>query len=223
MENEKEQLATPLPEGRRANLTSDRRRGDTAPAETKMQDASPPAATRIGNFAGVRKAERREGGALRPLAAQAGGAREFPQARSAGKGRFSPARHGGLDPGPAAGSGWVRASLETARSGHPGVLLPGNGIDPPAVVRRSGTGGSGGDRDIPASCLIPHYHQAVETVEDADRRDQEIVEELQRGYKLKHRLLRPAIVKVAVKPKAQVRLGRNGERRECVRLRDVRG
>ena len=48
----------------------------------------------------------------------------------------------------------------------------------------------------------PHYHQAVETVEDAGRRDQEIVEELQRGYKLKHRLLRPAIVKVAVKPRA---------------------
>jgi molecular chaperone GrpE len=48
----------------------------------------------------------------------------------------------------------------------------------------------------------PHYHQAAETVEDAGRRDHEIVEELQRGYKLKHRLLRPAIVKVAVKPKA---------------------
>ena len=47
----------------------------------------------------------------------------------------------------------------------------------------------------------PHYHQAVETVEDAARRDQEIVEELQGGYKLKHRLLRPAIVKVAVKPR----------------------
>jgi molecular chaperone GrpE len=47
----------------------------------------------------------------------------------------------------------------------------------------------------------PHYHQAVETVEDATHRDQEILEELQRGYKLKHRLLRPAIVKVAVEPK----------------------
>jgi molecular chaperone GrpE len=48
----------------------------------------------------------------------------------------------------------------------------------------------------------PHYHEAAETVEDAARRDQEIVEELQRGYKLKHRLLRPAIVRVAIKPKA---------------------
>jgi len=46
----------------------------------------------------------------------------------------------------------------------------------------------------------PHLHQAVETVEAPGRRDHEIVEELQRGYRLKHRLLRPAIVKVAVSP-----------------------
>lgn len=44
----------------------------------------------------------------------------------------------------------------------------------------------------------PHLHQAVETVVSPDHRDQEIVEELQRGYRLKQRLLRPAIVKVAV-------------------------
>jgi molecular chaperone GrpE len=44
----------------------------------------------------------------------------------------------------------------------------------------------------------PHLHQAVETVEAGGHRDQEIVEELQRGYKLKKRLLRPAVVKVAV-------------------------
>ncbi|MGA2631107.1 MAG: nucleotide exchange factor GrpE [Terriglobia bacterium] len=44
----------------------------------------------------------------------------------------------------------------------------------------------------------PHLHQAVETVEAPDHRDQEIVEELQRGYKLKQRLLRPAVVKIAV-------------------------
>jgi len=43
----------------------------------------------------------------------------------------------------------------------------------------------------------PHWHQAVETVEADGRRDQEIVEELQRGYKFRNRLLRPAIVKVA--------------------------
>jgi molecular chaperone GrpE len=44
----------------------------------------------------------------------------------------------------------------------------------------------------------PHIHQAVETVAAGRHRDQEIVEEFQRGYKLKQRLLRPAIVKVAV-------------------------
>lgn len=49
----------------------------------------------------------------------------------------------------------------------------------------------------------PHLHQAVETVEAPGHRDQEIVEELQRGYKLKHRLLRPAIVKVAVSPRGE--------------------
>ncbi|MBZ5516447.1 MAG: nucleotide exchange factor GrpE [Acidobacteriia bacterium] len=49
----------------------------------------------------------------------------------------------------------------------------------------------------------PHLHQAVETVETKEHRDQEIVEELQRGYRLKHRLLRPAIVKVAVAPRGK--------------------
>ena len=44
----------------------------------------------------------------------------------------------------------------------------------------------------------PHLHQAVETVESAGHDDNEVVEELQKGYKLKERLLRPAIVKVAV-------------------------
>ena len=47
----------------------------------------------------------------------------------------------------------------------------------------------------------PHLHQAVESVEDGQRRDQEIVEELLPGYKLKHRLLRPSMVKVAVTTK----------------------
>lgn len=47
----------------------------------------------------------------------------------------------------------------------------------------------------------PYLHQAVETVAVPGTRDQEIVEELQRGYKLRRRLLRPAIVKVAVSSK----------------------
>jgi molecular chaperone GrpE len=51
--------------------------------------------------------------------------------------------------------------------------------------------------DTAGQVFDPHLHQAVETVEVPAARDQEIVEELQRGYKLKHRLLRPATVKVA--------------------------
>ncbi|HET7215125.1 MAG TPA: nucleotide exchange factor GrpE [Terriglobia bacterium] len=49
----------------------------------------------------------------------------------------------------------------------------------------------------------PHVHQAVETVETDKFEDHVVVEELQRGYKLKHRLLRPAIVKVAVNPEGK--------------------
>ena len=45
----------------------------------------------------------------------------------------------------------------------------------------------------------PHLHQAVECIEDDKCRDQEIVEELLRGYEFKHRLLRPSMVKVAVR------------------------
>lgn len=56
--------------------------------------------------------------------------------------------------------------------------------------------------DTVGKTFDPHYHQAVETVEAPERRDHEIVEQLQRGYKLRHRLLRPAIVKVAVAPSA---------------------
>lgn len=43
----------------------------------------------------------------------------------------------------------------------------------------------------------PRMHQAVATVETDQRPDHEIVEELQRGYFFKDRLLRPAMVKVA--------------------------
>ena len=52
--------------------------------------------------------------------------------------------------------------------------------------------------DSEGKLFDPHVHQAVETVESEGHRDHEVVEELQRGYKLKNRLLRPAIVKVAL-------------------------
>ena len=46
----------------------------------------------------------------------------------------------------------------------------------------------------------PHYHEAIEMVETTDAPDHQVIEELQRGYKFKDRLLRPAMVKVAKNP-----------------------
>lgn len=45
----------------------------------------------------------------------------------------------------------------------------------------------------------PHLHHAVEMVETEDYDDHTILDEYQRGYNFKGRLLRPAMVKVAVK------------------------
>src|ERR1700688_2123423 len=46
----------------------------------------------------------------------------------------------------------------------------------------------------------PRFHEAIEMVETTAAPDHQIVEELQRGYKFKDRLLRPAMVKVAKNP-----------------------
>ncbi len=45
----------------------------------------------------------------------------------------------------------------------------------------------------------PNLHQAVAQVESADGRDNVVVEEVQRGYLLEGRLLRPSMVKVSKK------------------------
>ena len=42
----------------------------------------------------------------------------------------------------------------------------------------------------------PELHQAVLQVESDEHKDGEIVEELQRGYLLKDKVIRPAMVKV---------------------------
>lgn len=46
----------------------------------------------------------------------------------------------------------------------------------------------------------PNLHQAVERVPSEEVEDQTILGEFQRGYNFKGRLLRPAMVRVAVKP-----------------------
>jgi molecular chaperone GrpE len=46
----------------------------------------------------------------------------------------------------------------------------------------------------------PQLHHAIDMVETADAPDHTILDEFQRGYRFKGRLLRPAMVKVAVEP-----------------------
>jgi len=43
----------------------------------------------------------------------------------------------------------------------------------------------------------PHVHEAIEMVETEDAADNEVLDELARGYMIKDRLLRPAMVRVA--------------------------
>jgi molecular chaperone GrpE len=59
-----------------------------------------------------------------------------------------------------------------------------------------------GVRPIPAKGepFDPRYHEAIEMVDTTEAPDHEVIEELQRGYKFKERLLRPAMVKVARNP-----------------------
>jgi molecular chaperone GrpE len=47
----------------------------------------------------------------------------------------------------------------------------------------------------------PRLHEALGTVERLDMPDQHVAEEIRRGYRLRERLLRPALVRVASNPK----------------------
>jgi molecular chaperone GrpE len=60
-----------------------------------------------------------------------------------------------------------------------------------------------GVRPVPAKGerFDPHVHEAIEMVETTDVPDHEVIDELQRGYRLKDRLLRPAMVRVAKDPR----------------------
>ena len=43
----------------------------------------------------------------------------------------------------------------------------------------------------------PHQHEAVEMAESSEHPDNHVIDELQRGYRLRGRMLRPAMVRVA--------------------------
>jgi molecular chaperone GrpE len=60
-----------------------------------------------------------------------------------------------------------------------------------------------GVEPIPAAGEVfdPNLHQAVQMVETDEVEDHRVIDELQRGYRIKDRLLRPAMVRVADNPK----------------------
>ncbi|MCT8139667.1 nucleotide exchange factor GrpE [Anaerobacillus sp. CMMVII] len=51
--------------------------------------------------------------------------------------------------------------------------------------------------DAVGQSFDPHYHQAVMQVESDEFEPNQVVEELQKGYKLKDRVIRPSMVKVS--------------------------
>ncbi|KAA6460857.1 nucleotide exchange factor GrpE [Acidobacteria bacterium AB60] len=59
---------------------------------------------------------------------------------------------------------------------------------------------------IPAvgEAFDPRHHEALGSVEREDLPDQHIAEEIRRGYKIRERLLRPAMVRVVSNPKQTV-------------------
>jgi molecular chaperone GrpE len=60
-----------------------------------------------------------------------------------------------------------------------------------------------GVEPIPADGELfdPNLHQAVQMVDTDEVADNHVIDELQRGYRIKDRLLRPAMVRVAHNPK----------------------
>lgn len=46
----------------------------------------------------------------------------------------------------------------------------------------------------------PRVHEALESVERTDVPDHQVIEEVRRGYRIRERLLRPALVRIAVNP-----------------------
>jgi molecular chaperone GrpE len=56
-----------------------------------------------------------------------------------------------------------------------------------------------GVKPVPAkgAQFDPRFHEAIEMVETPDAKDNEVIDEFQRGYQIKDRLLRPAMVRVA--------------------------
>jgi molecular chaperone GrpE len=199
MENEKEQLATPLPEARGPSSTSDLK-DNAAPVREDTAAGPPPTASVETSLANDKLKEEMAELYERLLRKQA----ELDNFRKRAQREKEEFRQYATED-------LIREFLPVLDAFERALKKRAPAIPEPfyqgmelihrqlsEVLARAGLEAI----ETAGQLFDPHYHQAVETVEEAGRRDQEIVEELQRGYMLKHRLLRPAIVKVAVKPKA---------------------
>jgi molecular chaperone GrpE len=199
MENEKEQLATPLPGARGQSYTSDLKE-NVAPGSEETA-AGPPAAISVETSLATEKLKEEMAQVYERLLRKQAELENFRKRAQREKEELRQRAAEDLirELLPVL-DGFERALRQRApavpETFYQGMELIHRQLS--EVLARAGLEAI----ETSGQLFDPHYHQAVETVEEAGRRDHEIVEELQRGYKLKHRLLRPAIVKVAVKPKA---------------------
>jgi len=198
MEKENEQLATPLPETRGQSSTSDLKE-NTAPVSDDTA-ASPPAEISIETALPHEKLKEEVAELYERLLRKQAELENFRKRAQRDKEEFRQHATEGLmrDLLPVL-DGFERALRQRApavpETFYQGMEMIHRQLS--EVLTRAGLQAI----EALGKSFDPHYHQAVETVEEEGRRDQEIVEEMQRGYMLKHCLLRPAIVKVAVKPK----------------------
>jgi molecular chaperone GrpE len=199
MENEKEQLATPLPEAGAQSYISDVK--ENAAPVSEDTAAGLPAATSLETSLAYEKLEREKAELYERLLRKQAELENFRKRAQREKEEFRQHATEALirDLLPVL-DGFERALKERDTAPrepfYQGMELIHRQLSD--VLARAGLEAI----ETSGQLFDPHYHQAVETVAEAGRREQEIVEELQRGYKLRHRLLRPASVKVAVKPKA---------------------
>jgi molecular chaperone GrpE len=196
MENEKEQLATPLPDARGQSSTSDLK--ENAAAASEDTAAGAPGSIGIETPAANEKLKEEVAELYDRLMRKQAELDNFRKRTLREKEEFRQFANEGLirELLPVL-DGFERALRQRAPSVpetfYQGMELIHRQLS--EVLARAGLEAI----ETSGQLFDPHYHQAVETVEEPGRRDQEIVEELQRGYMLKRRLLRPAIVKVAMK------------------------
>jgi len=198
MENEKEQLATPLPEARGKSRTSDLRE-NTAPV-SEYTGADSAGSTGVEAPATIEKSKVEIAALYDRLLRKQAELDNFRKRAQREREEFRQTANESLirELLPVL-DGFERALKQRAPA-VPETFYQGMELIHRQLLEALGRTGLE-PVETSGQLFDPHYHQAVETVEDPERRDQEIVEELQRGYTFNSRLLRPAIVRVAVNPK----------------------